>query len=409
MSTLALDRIAAPSLELADIGDQQRARFLAIFLFVLVSLGWVAGLVQVVVVPGFLPRFIPMAAALSVLTLAYVLSRTRHYHAAAILACAAPPAACIVIGLRVPADPVWWAFAELGVLLAVIFLDGRFAAMIGAAIAAAVAIVLIGQAGATPASVVPPVAFHAIVTPLMLVGAAHRNGIERQRQQALSELEAAQRMATIGHLAGGVAHDFNNLLTIVKGQIEEPTADGRGDAQQAVHRAAELTRQLMSYAGRGVGQPENVDLRDAVRSVERLVRVVTGSRVSVSIETSPSPVPVRIDQSQLAQMLVNLAMNARDAMSGPGALVISVGTDDRPAGDPPRASAIVTVQDTGSGMPDEVRARLFEPFFTTKGNRGTGLGLFTVRAIVEQHGGAITVDSTPGLGTTFSISFPLRT
>ena len=402
------ERVVAPSQALSDIGDRQRARALAAFLAVLTPLGWVGGMIQLAVLPDFLGRFIPMAAALTVLSCAYVLSRTAHYRIGGLLACAAPPAACMIIGLTDLSDPVWWAFAELGVLLAVIFLNLRAAALTGAAVAVSTAVVLMLRPDAQPQKVIPPMTFHAIVTPLVILGAAHRNRIERERGKALADLEGAHRMAMVGHLAGGLAHDFNNLLMMIHGHMAGavPGEDG-AQMDVAIRRTSELTRQLFAYAGRISGTREDTDLRDVVRSNERLLRVVAGAQVSVSIELGAARIPVRLDRSQLTQVLVNLAMNAREAMpSGTGRLALKVFAPPASAGTPSPGRAVITVEDDGAGMSHAVRARLFEPFFTTKGNRGTGLGLSTVRTIVEQHGGEIDVDSAPGRGTKFSIYLP---
>jgi signal transduction histidine kinase len=402
------ERLIAPSGHLTDIADREQARLLAAFLLVLVALGWTVGIVQLVLVPGFLTRFAFGAGALTVLSASYGLIRSRHFRIGGVLACVAPPIACVAIGLTEPADQAWWAFAEIGVLLAVIILQVRTALIIGVAVAAGVAAVLVLRPGG-PIDIASALAFHAVVTPLAILGAIHRNRIERQRQQALVDLEAASQMATVGHLARGIAHDFNNLLMVVQANVPvmpDGAADTNGarDVHEAVARARDLNRQLFAYAGRMTGTREVMDLRDAVRSMERLVRLAAGTRVVVVTHYDPDTVPVALGRSQFSQVIVNLAFNAREAMpTSGGTLRISV------ARDAAAMQGVVTVQDTGAGMPAHVLAHLFEPFFTTKGDRGTGLGLVTVRAIMREHGGDVAVESAEGLGTTFRLSLPLAT
>lgn len=399
----AWEPLVRPSSHLTDIADREQARLLAAFLLVLVTLGWGSGIVQLLVVPGFATRFSFMVMALVVLSASYGLARSEHFRIGGVLACVAPPAACVAIGLTDPADRVWWAFAELGVLLAVIFLPVRAAVAIGATATASVTTVFVLRPGSS-ADAAPAIAFHAIMTPLVILGAMHRNRIERQRQQALVDLESASQMATVGHLARGIAHDFNNLLMVVQANVPaEPGEPGAApEVHEAVARARELNRQLFAYSRRMAGSRDAVDLRDAVRGVERLVRLAAGAQVAVSTEYGQDTVPVALDRSQFSQVIVNLAFNAREAMpeSG-GTLRIAVSRDAA------TSTGVVTVQDTGSGMSPQVLAHLFEPFFTTKGDRGTGLGLVTVRAIVREHGGDITVESTEGVGTTFRVSLPL--
>jgi signal transduction histidine kinase len=384
------ERVVAPSQALSDMGDRQRARALAGFLAVLTPLGWVGGIIQLAVLPHFMARFMSMAAALTVLSCAYVLSRTAHYRIGGLLACAAPPAACMFIGLTNPS----------------VRSGGRSPS--GAAVAVSTSVVLMLRPGAQPQHVIPLMTFHAIVTPLVILGAAHRNRIERERRQALGDLEAAHRMAMVGHLAGGLAHDFNNLLMVIHGHFAGVVpGESRAQMELAIRRASELTRQLFAYAGRVSGTREDTDLRDVVLSSERLLRLVVGAQISVSIEVGAARIPVRLNRSQLTQVLVNLAMNAREAMpSGTGKLALKIFALAESDRTPLPGRAVITVEDDGVGMSDAVRARLFEPFFTTKGNRGTGLGLSTVRTIVEQHGGEIDVNSTPGGGTKFSIYLP---
>ena len=223
------------------------------------------------------------------------------------------------------------------------------------------------------------------------------------------ELAEAMKMEAVGRLAGGVAHDFNNLLTVIAGYAELvsatlDTADFRsedlGEIKRAAHRASLLTRQLLAFSRKQVLRPEVLDVNSVVRDVGLLVRRMIGEDIQLVIETAPSTLPVRGDRSQLEQVLMNLAVNARDAMPKGGRLIVR--TDGRDS------TVYLIVTDNGTGMPQEVLDRLFEPFFTTKDvGKGTGLGLSTAYGIVKQSGGDIQVQSEMNKGTVFTISLPM--
>ena len=238
-----------------------------------------------------------------------------------------------------------------------------------------------------------------------------RRGLEEQLRQS-------QKMEAVGRLAGGIAHDFNNLLTVIRGNadlLRETDSGAEGytelidDVRGAADRAAGLIRQLLTFSRRQPARPEVVDLNAVVADLAGLLRRLLGERVSIVTQPHPAPVRVRMDRGQLEQVVVNLAVNARDAMPTGGKLTI--GTSDVPdrvgPGGIPTRFARLTLADTGSGMTEAVMARIFEPFFSTKGpGKGTGLGLATVYGIVQQAGGRIAVDSTPGAGTKFKIELP---
>ncbi len=235
-------------------------------------------------------------------------------------------------------------------------------------------------------------------------------------------LQRSQKMDAVGRLAGGIAHDFNNLLTTVRGHVEllmedlpeaDPMRSDLVEIREATTRATGLTRQLLTFTSRRVGQPRMVDLGAAVQEMERMLRRVIGENIELETILGEGDLHVKADGAQLDQIILNLAVNARDAMPDGGRLHIAVdGLSLRdpaahgvelPAGEYVR----LRVRDTGPGMDAALRARIFEPFFTTKGpNRGTGLGLSTVQGIVRQGGGEITVESEPGAGTTFIILLP---
>jgi two-component system cell cycle sensor histidine kinase/response regulator CckA len=239
-------------------------------------------------------------------------------------------------------------------------------------------------------------------------------------QKRLEEqLRQAQKMEAVGRLAGGVAHDFNNLLTVITGNAEllrdmdlddAGWVERVGDIRESADRAAGLVRQLLTFSRRQPARPEVVDLNQAVAATAALLGRVLGERVAVRTEADARPVTVRIDRGQLEQVVMNLAVNAKDAMPGGGVLTLRtevVNAAPPHPEVPPARLARLSVSDTGCGMTDEVKARIFEPFFTTKGpDRGTGLGLATVYGIVDQAGGRIAVESALGVGTTFRIDFP---
>jgi signal transduction histidine kinase/ActR/RegA family two-component response regulator len=253
-----------------------------------------------------------------------------------------------------------------------------------------------------------------------------REMAERQRtEQALREseeqLRQSQKLEAIGRLAGGIAHDFNNLLTAMMGHTHlarafaAPAARTHLDeVQGAAERASTLTRQLLAFSRQQVLEPRLLDLNAVILGVDGLLRRLIGEDIDFLTAPAAALGAVRADPGQLEQVILNLAVNARDAMPGGGALTIETANADFDEGEAMarvgvRAGAYVmlTVSDTGAGMTPEVKARMFEPFFTTKeAGRGTGLGLSMVHGIVSQSGGHIEVYSEPGHGTTVKIYLP---
>jgi two-component system cell cycle sensor histidine kinase/response regulator CckA len=243
---------------------------------------------------------------------------------------------------------------------------------------------------------------------------------ERELQD---QLRGAQRMEAIGKLAGGVAHDFNNLLTVIRGNSETLLAASAGNVVsrqnaeavlKAADRAAAITRQLLAFSRKQVLQPKVIELGGAVSETANLLRRLLGPAVKLELQLPAHSLHVRADGSQLEQVVLNLVVNARDAMPQGGTVAVSV--DRAKAGSSslrrfPQMRdtdyALLTVTDTGTGMDAATRARIFEPFFTTKElGKGTGLGLATVYGIVKQSEGWIWVDSAPGMGTTFEVFLP---
>jgi two-component system cell cycle sensor histidine kinase/response regulator CckA len=244
-----------------------------------------------------------------------------------------------------------------------------------------------------------------------------------ERKRLEENLRQAQKMEVVGRLAGGVAHDFNNLLTVIAAHAQFLLADlAPGDVlaedvhaiRDATGRAAALTRQLLLFAHKQVPQRRIVDLNLKLTNAERMLRRTLGSHIEFVTVPSPESVCVDADPVQMEQLVMNLVLNARDAMPEGGALVVETGLHEEgeesvARGVVPLAGtyALLTVSDTGIGMDEATRRRIFEPFFTTKGpDRGTGLGLATVHAIVSDAGGSIQVESAPGVGTTFRVHIP---
>ncbi|MBL8923180.1 MAG: response regulator [Myxococcaceae bacterium] len=240
---------------------------------------------------------------------------------------------------------------------------------------------------------------------------AEAHAADERAARLAEQLEHSQRMEALGRLAGGVAHDFNNLLTVMQScaslveselPASSPARTDSKDLQEAISRASELTKQLLAFSRRDVVKSSIVEVREVTSAVAVLLQRLLGSGVSLRVTLCDDPCPVLASPAQLEQVLMNLAVNARDAMSGKGELTITL---ERPAG---TRECRLMVRDTGVGMTDDVRARAFEPFFTTKpAGKGTGLGLATVYGITTRLGGRIAVDSAPGKGTTFLIDLPL--
>ena len=264
-----------------------------------------------------------------------------------------------------------------------------------------------------------PVGMWAIVRDI-----SRRKANADERQRLAEQLRQAQKLEAVGRLAGGVAHDFNNLLSVILGygeivledlHREHPSHEMVSRIYQAGIRARELTRQLLAFSRKQLLEMHVVDMNSVVSGFDKLLRRVIGEDIELRLTLGDQAIFVKADTSQLEQVLMNLGVNARDAMPDGGTLTIETNIVDldehyaeqRP-GVAPGTYAMICVSDTGCGMDRDTMARIFEPFFTTKAkDKGTGLGLATSYGIIKQHGGNIWVYSEPGKGATFKIYLPL--
>jgi len=239
-----------------------------------------------------------------------------------------------------------------------------------------------------------------------------RDVTERKRLEA--QLRQSQRLESVGQLAGGIAHDFNNFLSVIRGYArfiidglpaDSPLRKDADEVARAADRASKLTNQLLVFSRRDVVQSRVIDLGEVLRDITSLLRRTLSEDVDLSVSIEDGLFAVEADPSQIEQVLVNLVVNARDAMPDGGRLAVELANDGTP-GDP---HVRLTVRDSGHGMGPEVLERAFEPFFSTKPKgQGTGLGLATVYGIVTQAGGSVDIASQPGEGTTVSVLFPGR-
>src|SRR3989440_913170 len=244
-----------------------------------------------------------------------------------------------------------------------------------------------------------------------------------ERKRLEEQLLQSQKMEAIGQLAGGAAHDFNNILTAIVGYTDLLAAEfgsgnrhleDPGEIRKAARPAAALTRQLLSISPKQVKQPRSIDVNGVVQNLDKMLRSLLSENIELTTHLAETLDSARADPNQVEQVIMNLAINARDAMPEGGKLTIETGNatlDDTYAAQHisviPGAYVMLAVTDTGTGMDEETQSRIFEPFFTTKPvGRGTGLGLSTVYGLVKQSGGHVWVYSEPGRGTTFKVYFP---
>lgn len=232
-----------------------------------------------------------------------------------------------------------------------------------------------------------------------------------ERKHLQEQLHHSQRLEAVGRLAGGIAHDFNNLLMVITGYSNMlldgmlPGDPARKDLEQIVkasERATDLTRQLLAFSRRQGVRPSLVDVNALVQDMDRMLRRVLGEDIQLVANFAPGIKTVRADAGQLEQVILNIVVNARDAMSAGGQLIIETGNAETSAGQ----RVAMSIRDTGIGMDPATLSRIFEPFFTTK-EHGTGLGLSTSYGIIKENGGDLRAESAPGAGTTFHIELPV--
>ncbi len=252
---------------------------------------------------------------------------------------------------------------------------------------------------------------------------SERKKAEREMARLREQLQESQKLETVGRLAGGIAHDFNNLLTVIQGncqlallnlQEDDPLKTNLDDIQRAAQRAANLTRQMLAFGRRQILALKIINLNDILRNMEKVIRQVIGEEIEIITSLDENLGKVKVDPGQIEHVLMNLAVNAKDAMPYGGKLIFSTENmdikDDFVRANPemsPGKYIMLTVADTGVGMPPMVKERIFEPFFTTKEvGKGTGLGLSSVYGIIKQSGGNIFVESEVGKGTSFKILLP---
>ncbi|MEW5960426.1 MAG: response regulator, partial [Chloroflexota bacterium] len=256
-----------------------------------------------------------------------------------------------------------------------------------------------------------------------VAGALARVRLDEERRRLEKQYHQAQKMEAVGLLAAGIAHDFNNLLTAINGFAElmqrqlSPTHPHQkyiSNILQSGQRAADLVRQLLAFSRKQIIKPKVLNLNNNVFTMEKMLRRIIGENIDLKTKLDPDLWPVKVDPAQVEQIIVNLAVNARDVMPEGGQLTLETanvtldnGQAVRQLGLEPGEYVLLVVSDTGWGMTEEVKSHIFEPFFTTKEmGKGTGLGLATIFGIVKQSEGDIQVDSAPGQGTTFRIYFP---
>ncbi|MGQ9481760.1 histidine kinase N-terminal 7TM domain-containing protein [Chloroflexus sp.] len=252
---------------------------------------------------------------------------------------------------------------------------------------------------------------------------AERKQAEREQARLQTQLLQAQKMEAIGQLAGGIAHDFNNILTVITGNVElamlevapdHPIYPELESIRQSTARAGELVRQLLTFARRQPGQPKPINVNLQINDIMNMLKRIMGEHIHLRLELCEPIDPINIDPHQFEQVLMNLVVNARDAMPNGGEVTIRTSMQYIDAGDIPAFSqakagkyVLLSVCDTGIGIDETIRSHIFEPYFTTKPmGKGSGLGLAICNGIVTQHGGFFTVDSKPGAGSCFTVALP---
>ncbi len=411
-------KLVLPSAVLADPVDRERSRMLSGLLVVLLGCGLLSGLLQLLFIDDFVRTFRPMAWALCGVALAYLLSRTKTYRSAAALAAGLVIAACVSVRVANPHDQVWCAFMLIGVLISATFLPLSWA--IATAVAAFGATCLgfaLSSGFSATEEWLPALMLHAVLSPLLIVLSHHRASIEAHRVEELRAREVRllelQHLETLGRFAAGVAHDFNNLLCVVSMNTEwllhnrEFSEAAIGEVRDAAGGAKRLVDQLQAFTRKERSTPRAISPNHVIEELTPILRRMAGSGVDVDVKLDPAVPLVNLDPVQLERVVINLVVNACEAMPEGGRLEISTAAQPHPAERNAIEAAVLRVSDTGRGMDAATREAIFEPFFTTKREKGgSGLGLAIVHAIAMHAGGRIDVQSELGRGSTFEVVFP---
>ncbi|OGQ11153.1 MAG: hypothetical protein A2138_26295 [Deltaproteobacteria bacterium RBG_16_71_12] len=392
-----------------DVGDRHTARLLAGLSLCFAALGSCSIPLELLLVPGFTVQAIPQAVGTALLLLSYVFARGPRWRLGGGLVAATPALAAAAILFVDPHDPVAPAFMLLGVVFATFFLRFVHATAMAAGIFfLLMALIALSDELRAPGVAVPLVVLHLIASPCLLWAAAHRDHVERIRRTALRDDERMraerERLEVVGRLASGVAHDFNNLLSVVRVNSEvllesAATRDRQllDEMRLVAERGAALIQTLLSFARKAPIEVRTLDLHEAVVRVGVLASRLLGERVTLKVQHGDATPLVHAAPAHVEQIVMNLVLNARDAMEHGGAIIVTTDVVD--------GCARLAVADTGTGMSAETAQRIFSPFYTTKKN-GSGLGLATVRDLLNQIGARIEVDSQPGVGTTMRVGFP---
>jgi len=407
---------------LTDPETRRQSRLLGISLAVLLGVFIPVDTALVLTTPGYAPPWLGYA----MLVTTSVLNRRGWYRAAAAIAMAMFP--LVVFGSVYSGQAklpfVTFGYLALAPMLGAIFLPIWGVALITVANLCGIALApwFAPELAGRFSQLVGPLSINTMVGVLAGLYMHHRNGVEADRRRAAhqraEQLRQAQKLEALGRLSGGVAHDFNNALMVILGNVallrRRQTSPELEQIEAAVQSAATLTRQLLAFSRGAALEPRLLELGDAVGGTISMIRRLIGEDIEVRYRRADQPWLARVDASQLEQVLLNLATNARDAMPRGGTLEIAL---DNVALDAERARRSgeakpgeyvrLRVSDTGSGMDEQTRQRIFEPFFTTKERgKGTGLGLAMVFGTVSQSGGFVEAHSEPGRGTRFDLYFP---
>jgi len=414
-----LDALARVSPGHTDLAIRRKARLLAICLLAMSGIFVCADAAFLLTIPNYTP---PWPGYLFLLG-TYWLNRRGKYAVAAPLSLAMFPVVVfgqLFVGTSANALTVL-GFLTLSPLLGAILLSARGVGVLTLVNMCGIALMpLVVSQELSPGESVGSLAAMAISGALAIVYMRHRDQLEldrlRHRQSLEERLRQAQKLEAIGRLAGGIAHDFNNLLTVILGNIALAKLENPGraltDAEKACDSAAALTKQLLAFSRQAVLKSTVLNLNDVLRTTASMLARIIGEDISLQVIEGAALANSRADATQVQEILLNLATNARDAMPAGGKLTFSTGNRSIAEGEAdgriaPGEYACLEVTDTGVGMDEETLALAFEPFFTTKPvGQGTGLGLAMVFGIIHQSGGFIRVESRLGVGTVFRLYFP---